>query len=342
MSWIYEFTLKDLISELRLLNIKDFVADQIFHWVYQMGNRNIDLWTNLSKINRNILKKKYEVDLNPVIEFREDETGTKKFLIQLRDLQRIEAVLIKEKKHYTFCLSTQVGCPLQCKFCATGQMGFKRNLSMGEILSQILLLKEEIADHKGKINLVFMGMGEPMLNYENLKRALLIITSVKGMGISPKNITVSTAGILRGIKQFEKDFPNVKLGFSLNAPDGSLREKLMPVSKKEKLKEIMKYFRNTNRTNRITFEYVLIDGINDSIGDASEIARLLQGIPCKINVIPHNRVKGISFRAPQKSVIHKFNEILCKNGFTAIVRWSKGDKIDSACGQLSTSADSDK
>jgi 23S rRNA (adenine2503-C2)-methyltransferase len=342
MSWIYEFTLNDLISELRLFNIKDYVANQIFQWVYQKGIRDIDLWTNLSKVNRDFLKGKYEVHLNPVIESREDGLGTKKFLIQLQDQQRIETVLIKEKKHYTFCLSTQVGCPLKCKFCATGQMGFKRNLSMGEILSQLLLLKGEIARHKGKINLVFMGMGEPLLNYKNLEKALLIITSEKGMGISPKNITVSTAGILKEIKKFEKNFPNIKLSFSLNAPNSSLREELMPVSKREKLKEILEYFRTTTRKYRITFEYILFEGINDSLDDANKITTLLQGIPCKINVIPYNRIKGIPFKAPQKSTIEMFNEMLCDKGFTAIVRWSKGSEIDSACGQLSTAIDTDK
>jgi len=342
MSWIYELSIIELKSELEQLNLKNFVADQIFQWLYQKGNRNIDGWSNLSKANRNILKKKYEVHLNPVVESREDGEGTKKFLIQLQDKYRIETVLIKEKNHYTFCLSSQVGCPLKCKFCATGKMGLIRNLSVGEILAQVLLIKAEIAHDNGKINLVFMGMGEPLLNYENLENALVIITSEKGMGISPKNITVSTAGILKKIKIFEKNFPNIKLSFSLNAPDEILREKLMPISKKEKLEKILTYFRSTKRKYKITFEYILIGEINDSNMDAQSLVKLLRGIPCKINLIPYNRVNGVPFKKPDEKRIKIFTEILNSRGFTTVVRWSKGNEINSACGQLSTAVELDK
>ena len=248
----------------------------------------------------------------------------------------MEAVLIREKSHHTFCVSSQVGCPLACRFCATGSMGFRRNLTSGEILSQILILRNALSTEGEKLNLVFMGMGEPLLNYPNLKKALETITSEKGMAVCPRNVTVSTSGILDGLRQLERDFPLIKIAFSLNASSQARREELMPVAHAEKLEAILDYFRSHKRRHRITFEYVLIGGVNDTAGDARALVRMLRGIGAKINLIPLIPLPTATLRVPDPVTVDRFLEILHDRGYTAIVRWSKGQSIRSACGQLAT------
>jgi 23S rRNA (adenine(2503)-C(2))-methyltransferase len=344
MKWIYDLSYQQLEGEITAANLKKFTADQVFQWLYHKNIQDIDKWTNLSKTNRELLSKHYNTRLNAVPDIVEDQEGTKKFLVQLADQHKIEAVLIPEKHHYTICISTQVGCPLNCAFCATGKMGFKRNLTAGEIVSQVLIIKKELPGYMGKINIVLMGMGEPLLNYDNLKKALEIITSEKGLSISPRNITLSTAGLLEEIKRFEADFPGVKISFSLNAPDASLREKLMPTARKEKLADILTYFKTTKkrRKHRVTFEYVLLRGVNDSLAHARKVPELLKGISCKINLIPYNKNPGLPFETPGKGEVEAFSDYLHSRGYTVIVRWSKGRGIQSACGQLATSGKVDR
>jgi 23S rRNA (adenine2503-C2)-methyltransferase len=336
MKWIYDLAYGRLKEEIIVLGLKTFTVDQVFQWLYEKNVQDINAWSNISKANHDILSQNFDTMLDNIIGFEEDSEGTHKFLFELKDRNQVEAVLIKEKDHYTFCISTQVGCALKCQFCATGRMGFRRNLTSGEILSQVLSLKKELPGYTGKLNIVFMGMGEPLLNYENLKQALEIISNEKGIGISPRNITISTAGILENLRQFEKDFPRVKISFSLNAPDPALRETLMPISKKEKLEDILDYFRQnaSTRKHRITFEYVLLKGVNDSREDAQKIVKLLRGIPCKINLIPYNSNKQLIFKTPDRTEVEAFSDLLHSKGFTVIVRWSKGRDIKSACGQL--------
>jgi 23S rRNA (adenine2503-C2)-methyltransferase len=336
MKWIYDLSVDRLKEEMNAVNIKKFVADQIFSWIYAKNIQDINQWTNISKANQKILANLYDTTLDTILKINEDPEGTKKILVELRDKHKIEAVLIKEQPHYTFCISTQVGCPLKCKFCATGRMGFKRNLSPGEIVSQVLLLKKQLQDYKGKINIVLMGMGEPLLNYDNLKIALGIITSDKGIAIAPRHICLSTAGILEEVVRLERDFPKIKLSFSLNAADSPLREQLMPISRKEPLDKILEYFRATKekRKFRLTFEYVLIKGVNDSLVDAQKVAVLVRGIPCKINLIPYNECESPRFETPGKHTVDAFSDYLYSKGYTVIVRWSKGKEIKSACGQL--------
>lgn len=344
MKWIYDLTFEQLKEEITAAGIKKFTAAQIFQWLYEKNTRDIDAWSNIAKPTRAALAKQYDASLNKIIAKKEDHSGAKKILFELSDGYRIEAVLIKEKDHYTFCISTQVGCALNCSFCATGRMGFKRNLSPGEILSQVLSLEKEIPGYTGKLNIVLMGMGEPLMNYENLKQALEIITSEKGINISPRNITLSTAGILEKIRRFEKDFPRVKISFSLNAPETVLRESLMPISRKEKLPDILDYFRAAaaGRKHRITFEYVLIKGVNDSLDHARLTSNLLRGIPCKINLIPYNPTDSIGFETPDPGDVEIFSDYLHSKGYTVIIRWSKGRDIKSACGQLAGEKDDDE
>ena len=336
MKSIYELSLNELSNQLTAKGIKPFVADQIFSWLYNKVEPDINNWSNISKTNMGIIEDIFNTNLDIVEKVEKDSSGTKKFLIRLQDKYYIESVLIKEIDHYTFCISSQVGCALKCAFCATGKMGFFRDLTSGEILSQIILLKRELGDYKRKINLVFMGMGEPLLNYNNLKKALTTITLDNGINISQRNITISTSGFLQEIKQLEKDFSKIKISFSLNSSNQIKREKIMPISKKEPIKPILAYFKTKKRQFRVTFEYVMIKGINDSLDDAINLSNLLYKIPCKINIIPYNENKSLNFRSPEKKKIEKFSDTLFKKGYTVMIRWSKGKEINSACGQLST------
>jgi 23S rRNA (adenine2503-C2)-methyltransferase len=332
LKWIYDLTYRELKDDLLNKEFKPYTVNQIFSWIFNKGIADIDKWSNISKTNRENLKRNYNTEYSEVVEIKEDNSGTKKFLIKLQDSELIESVLIPEKMHYTFCISTQIGCPLKCSFCETGKMGFIRNLTSGEIISQILILKESLI-HESKINLVFMGMGEPLLNYKNLKRALSLITSPSALSISPRSITVSTAGILAGIKELERDFPNLKISFSLNASNISTRKEIMPVSKKQDLNSILSYFRNSRRKHRITFEYVMLKDINDSLKNAGELTKLLRGIKCKINLIPYNS-NNTGFSQPEAEDINEFARYLRNKNLTITTRWSKGDGINSACGQL--------
>jgi len=334
MKWLYDLSRQELGDVVKELGMKDFVSDQLTTWVFGKTVTDPESWRNISKENRQSLIKHVDFALNDVAEIERDPSGTAKFLIELRDGRRIEAVLIPEKNHYTFCISSQAGCALGCKFCATGNLGFKRNLTSGEIVSQVLLLKKELGDYSGKINLVFMGMGEPLLNYDPLKKALRLLTDERGVGISPRRITVSTAGILRNLKKLEDDFPNVKISFSLNGSDNDQRMKIMPISGTEPLENIIEYFRSRKRKHRITFEYVIMEGVNDSEADRDRILKLVRGIPSKINIIPYNPNDFAPFRTPSEKKIDEFAEYLAQKGMTVMVRWSKGRDIRSACGQL--------
>lgn len=335
MESIYNLSFEELADIITKEKIKPFVAKQIFSWIYNKTNYDIETWSNISKINKEKIKAVLDTSLDKVEKIERDSSGTRKYLIRLKDDMLIESVLIKEKDHYTFCISSQVGCALKCAFCATGKMGFFRDLSSGEILNQIIILRRELGDYMRKINLVFMGMGEPLLNYDNLIKALKIITDENSLNIAQRNITVSTAGFLENIKQLETNFPKIKISFSLNSSNQKKRETLMPISKKEPIAPILKYFKTNKRPFRVTFEFVLIRDINDNVEDARELSKLLSGIPCKINLIPYNENNSIDFKTPSKQRVERFSDILFKKGYTVMVRWSKGKEINSACGQLS-------
>jgi 23S rRNA (adenine2503-C2)-methyltransferase len=333
-SWILERNLTELQEELRAAGFRDYTARQVFQWLYQKNSQEPAAWSNISKADREKLSGLYDWNCRPVLSSQSDNQGTRKLLIGLADGLKIETVLIREKDHYTFCLSTQVGCALACRFCATGTMGLRRNLSAGGIISQVLTLKKELGEYSGQLNLVFMGMGEPLLNYDNVSLALQRIISPDGMGIPPRHVTVSTVGILENLKKLEQDFPQVKVAFSLNAPNNDLRVELMPISRRENLDNLLSYFREKKRRQRITFEYVLLRGVNDAPAQAKELVRLLHGIPVKINLIPYNENPALPFQRPDESAVEKFRSILLERGLTVITRWSKGQSISSACGQL--------
>jgi 23S rRNA (adenine2503-C2)-methyltransferase len=325
-----------LEEEVLRLGLKKYLARQIFHWLYGKLVLDIAAWSSISLANRRLLGQHFELPGAEVVKRESDEQGTTKYLLRLADGELIESVSIAEKDHHTLCLSSQAGCALGCLFCATGHMGFRRDLTAGEILFQAIVMRQALADPHRRVNLVFMGMGEPLLNYGNVRAALQVITDPKGMAIAPRHVTISTVGLVELLPVLERDFPLIKIALSLNAASQALRARIMPIADKEKLADCLAYFRGQRRRHRLTIAYVLIHGVNDSLRAARDLARLLRGIPVKINLIPCNEHPHSSFRAPAAVQVERFRALLLENGYTANIRWSKGTAIASACGQLAT------
>jgi 23S rRNA (adenine2503-C2)-methyltransferase len=309
---------------------------QILRWLYQKGVHSIDEMTNLSKkFRQDLIEVSYISTLRPMV-VEQAKDGTKKFLFQLEDGNRIESVLIPDKKRLTLCLSTQAGCALGCRFCLTGKMGWKRDLMTSEILNQILAVRETLTDRMSITNIVLMGMGEPLANYKNTLKAIGLMTNPDAFKFSSRRITLSTVGLLPQLEQLTKEKISFCLAISLNASDEGTRSYLMPINRRYPLKKVLEVCRNfpLRPRTRITFEYVLVEGFNDSAQDARRLLRILRGIPSKVNLIPLNEASGILFKRPSEEKIKGFQEILMKGGLTAIVRASKGTEISAACGQL--------
>ncbi len=316
---------------------KPFRASQLWSWIYQKGLTSFDGMTNISrnlrtKLNRIALisaLKLVEKKVSPVSE-------TTKFLWELEDGLKIESVYIPEKKRRTICISSQVGCSLGCSFCATGAMGFFRNLMPHEIVNQVLSTRQAVGERL--TNIVVMGMGEPFLNYDNVMRALMIISDPEGIAISRRKITISTAGIVPQIYRYTEEKRPFKLAISLNATTNAQRNKLMPINRKYPLEELIKAARFYTRKlkRRVTFEYVLIKNINDTPGDAERLLKLLKGIPCKVNLIPYNSTYK-KYSRPDNERIRIFADSIRQLYAPVTLRLSRGDDINGACGQLAVS-----
>lgn len=309
---------------------------QMLRWLYREGVHSIDEMTNLSKKFRQELKDVSTISSLRPVRVEEARDGTKKFLFQLEDGNCIESVLISDKSRLTLCISTQVGCAFGCRFCLTGKKGWKRDLLLSEILNQILAVKETLKDGASITNIVLMGMGEPLANYDNTLKAIELMVHPEAFKLSSRRITLSTVGLLPELERLSREKISFSLAISLNASDEETRSHLMPVNRRyplEKLLEVCRHFPLRPRT-RITFEYVLVEGINDTGQDAKRLLKLLRRIPSKINLIPLNEAPGIPFKRPPDEKVREFQEILMKGGFTAIVRTSKGAEISAACGQL--------
>ncbi len=336
---LLDYSLKELEDFFKKIGEKPFRARQIWKWVWEKGCDDFFKMTDLSKKTRALLARHFTLKRPDVVEIKRSEDGTVKFLLRLKDAKLIESVLIPEEDHYTLCVSSQVGCPLGCKFCNTGLMGFDRNLTSGEILSQILIAREFLDKEKVEIplrNIVFMGMGEPLLNWYQVKRALEIITDKNGLSFSKRRTTISTVGIPDILLEFGRSDLG-SLALSLHAPDQKLREELMPRASKicslKDLITVLKIFPLRSR-QRITIEYILIDGVNDSLEHAKELCKILSGIKCKINLIAYNPVEGLPYSAPSEEKILEFENFLKEKNFTVTLRKSKGRDISAACGQL--------
>ncbi|MBE9541039.1 MAG: 23S rRNA (adenine(2503)-C(2))-methyltransferase RlmN, partial [Proteobacteria bacterium] len=263
--------------------------------------------------------------------------GTKKVLFELEDGNRIESVLIPEKNHFTACISSQVGCAMGCKFCLTARQGFIRNLKSSEIINQVIQIRELLDQPEKLTNIVFMGMGEPLANFEAVKKAVNNIISPDALNFSRRRVTLSTCGLVPEIERLGKDLP-INLAVSLNAGDDKTRNMLMPINKKYPLKKLIDTLKNfpLHKGRRITFEYILIRDINDRLSDATNLARLLKNIRAKINLIPFNRYDGSPFEEPDEKRILAFQDELIRKNYTVTIRKSKGADISAACGQLIT------
>ena len=322
--------MEDLVSS---LGEKPYRVHQIYEWVFQKDVSSIGEMTNLSKNLRNQLSELSYISRLSIADKRVSKDGTEKYLFVLEDGNSIESVLIPDEDRLTLCISTQVGCKLNCAFCLTGKGGFIRNLNHYEIIEQILSVRRE---KKDIINIVLMGMGEPLDNYENVIKSIKTMISPHGLKIPAKRITLSTSGLIPEIKKLAKENLKINLAVSLNASDNETRDKIMPLSKKYPIEELLKTLKEyplpPNR--RITFEYVMIKRLNDSIEDAKKLSNILKGIKCKINLIPFNSYEGVDYEAPDYKNVEDFRNILISQHYTTIIRKSKGADISAACGQL--------
>lgn len=312
-------------------------AGQVRKWLFQKRAADFPAMTDLSAALREQLAAEFQIWTSRIAEHRTAADGTEKLLLELHDAERIECVLLRDdKQHCTVCISTQVGCAMGCAFCATAIDGFVRNLSTGEILEQILQLQRLLQEDERLSHIVVMGMGEPLLNLDALLPALAAATSREGLAISVRRVTISTVGIPAGIHRLAQENCQYHLAVSLHAPNDALRDSLIPANRGSGITAIMQaadeYFTLTGR--RVTFEYVLLAGVNDQTEHARQMVSLMRGRPTLINLIPYNPVAGLPYRTPSPAVTAQFVETLTQGGVNVNIRYRKGDRIHAACGQL--------
>jgi len=344
-------TLLEIQEVLGEEGVPKFRAKQIWNWIYHRGVTSFEEMKNIPKELREILIKDYSLTRPKIITEQKSADGTIKWLLEMSDGQQVETVYIPEAKRGTLCVSSQVGCTLTCKFCHTGTQALVRNLGANEIIQQVLYAKDMLEEwpkegektqnnNRELTNIVMMGMGEPLYNYDNVAKSIKIFTDVKAMGISKRRITLSTSGVVPQINQCGEEL-GVNLAISLHAANDILRSSIMPINKKYPLAELLEACRNypnLSENRRITFEYVMLKDINDSDEDALQLAKLLSDIPCKINIIPFNSWEGSSFECSSNNRIRIFSDILKDAGYDAPVRKTRGQDILAACGQLKSAS----
>lgn len=340
------------------LGEKPFRADQLFKWIYQGFETDFEQMNNLSKVLRTRLADVAYVRFPRLEQVQIAEDGTRKWLMRLHDGNGIEVVLIPEEDRATLCISSQVGCSLNCTFCATARQGFNRNLDASEIVGQVWQAWHQLEyerkqgqktnggaiqtyqqpgkDPRPITNIVLMGMGEPLLNYEQVTKAIRILLDDLAFGLSRRRITLSTAGVVPGMQRLSKELP-VSLAVSLHATDDALRDTLVPLNKKYPINTLLQACRDYvdgRARERVTFEYLMLDGINDSDAQAHALAKLLENVPAKVNLIPFNPVENVPYKRSGRRRVNAFREILMQNGIITVTRKTRGDDIDAACGQL--------
>ena len=333
-----EMELSDLERALEALGQPRFHARQIFRWVQKRGITDFDLMSDLGRDLRQQLSRAFTVSTPSVIRTETSDDGTTKLLLQLADGKLIESVYIPDTPAQTFCLSTQVGCAMKCAFCLTGKMGIDRNLTAGEIVGQVRVLARELDLLDKRFNVVLMGMGEPLHNYDETMKGLRILSDEHGLAVSPRRVTLSTVGVLPALERLatEPFMPN--LAISLHSTTEDQRDMLVPINRKYGLAELLEACRRfpMKRRERITFEYVMLNEVNDTPEDARRLVRLLNGIRGKVNLLPLNEAAGIPFTRPSDARVNRFARILSAHGITVSVRKSRGRDIRAACGQLIT------
>ena len=324
------------------LGEKEYRATQIIKWIHQKGVADISKMTDLSLELRERLVKECEIRVPEVIYQADSKDGTRKWVISVGEGDLIEMVLIPEGKRATLCVSSQVGCAIDCSFCATGKQGFSRNLSLDEIIGQLWIAensfdKSKDINKRSITNVVMMGMGEPLHNFEPVVQAMGLMLDSNAYGLSKRRVTLSTSGLVPKIKELSKH-SDVSLTISLHAPNDELRNELVPINKKYPIKELLQsvrfYVDKCNDSRVTTFEYILIDRVNDSLKLAVELADLLLDFPCKINLIPFNSFSESSYKRPSNNRVKRFQELLQSKGYVVTIRSTRGDDIMAACGQL--------
>ena len=334
MKNIKDYDLEDLKKELVEIGEKPFRAEQIFKWLYQEKVKEFDEMTNLSLALREKLKENYTICNYKILRKQESKDGTIKYLFDVLDGNAIETVLMSYHHGYSICVSSQIGCKMGCKFCASTGIAFVRGLTSGEIVEQILAVEQDIGEHIS--NIVFMGIGEPFDNYDNVMHAIRIINNQKGLNIGARHISVSTSGLVPRIYDFANEDLQCTLSISLHATDNTKRSAMMPVNNLYSIEELMEackyYIAKTNK--RISFEYALAKDNNDNLEDAKALVNLLKGMLCHVNLIPINKIENGKFTKSSNDNIIKFRDYLNDHGIVATIRRELGSDIDAACGQL--------
>jgi len=340
-------TREEIATALGALGVERYRADQMYSWVYAKGVTDFENMTNLSKDLRGRLAESFRIG-RPGVNFDQQSVdGTRKWLLDFEDRNAAETVYIPEPDRGTLCVSSQVGCTLTCAFCHTGTQRLVRNLEAGEIVAQVMLARDHLGEwpsakeEKRITNIVMMGMGEPLYNYDNVKKALEIVMDGGGVSISKRRITLSTSGVVPEIERCGREL-GVMLAISLHAVTDEVRDKLVPINRKWPIKELLRACRAypaAKNARRITFEYVMLKGVNDSEADARELCRLIKGIPAKVNMIPFNPWPGSAFECSERETIKKFARVVEKAGYVATVRTPRGRDILAACGQLKTASE---
>ncbi|XP_049852439.1 dual-specificity RNA methyltransferase RlmN-like [Schistocerca gregaria] len=345
---IIGLTRSELAQQLEQHSASTYRISQIFHWLYARGVQEFDQMTNLKKEFIKTLQDNYTLNFGTVVGDVIGKDGTRKWLVEFGSGQQVETVFIPETHRGTICLSSQIGCSMKCAFCHTGTQPLLRNLSSAEIVGQLLLAKRLLFDFPQRplrlvTNIVFMGQGEPFYNYSQLKKAISIITDPSGLSISKRRIVVSTSGVVPNILRLGRDFPGISLAISLHAVTDELRSQLVPVNRQWPISELLnacKAYTKLSSTRRITFEYVMLKNVNDSAQEARTLSRLLKDQVALVNLIPFNPWPGTHYEPSDRAVILEFARIVQENNIPVTIRWSRGQDISAACGQLKTVSNS--
>ena len=327
------------------------MCGQIWQWIYQWGKRDFDEMTNLSKTYRAELEEKFVIEVPEVVTRQVSEDGTRKYLVKIAGGHEVEVVYIPEDGRGTLCVSSQVGCTLTCSFCHTGTQKLVRNLTAGEIIGQVMIARDDLDEWPEQgapkdetrllSNIVLMGMGEPLYNFENVRDAMKIAMDAEGIQLSRRRITLSTSGVVPEIARTAEEI-GCQLAISFHATTDEVRDKLVPINKRWNIAELVEALRaypRVSNSERITFEYVMLDGVNDTDADAHRLIKLIEGIPAKINLIPFNEWPGAPYKRSSGNRIHRFADIIYKAGYASPIRKPRGEDIMAACGQLKSATE---
>lgn len=318
-----------------------FRATQLFEWVYRRGVTDFDQMTNIGRALREKLAERFVFPVARIHDRQISSDGTRKYLFEVEGGDLVESVMIKQPNRMTLCVSSQVGCAMGCRFCRTGTMGLKRSLSTSEIIRQVRGVIEDAKNFGDSFsNIVFMGMGEPLHNFDGVTRAVKLLTDPVGFGMSPRKVTVSTVGLVPAIRKLAASDVSVSLAVSLNATTDEVRSQVMPINDRFPISELLDAVKQfpVGPRKRVTIEYVMLGGLNDTEDDMRRLAKMMRGLPVKINLIPYNDNAGLGFNTPPREWVHHWQRYMNTQGLQAFIRWSKGQDIAAACGQLATAS----